>query len=303
MNTDYLSQLSVDVFIKEITYLPFDNVIAICTSNTTLHNYCTNPKYTNNWKSLIDNTFRNIYNYDNYLKEIRNKLNLGQDVYNYLIYTYLVKLLDPITQLMIYYLQGDKIFDSPNYNNTQRFLALFLLGERDKMKDYLPADAYLPFISMLEGHKIDQNILNDMFVEMAKEGSVQGVSLLLSKGADIHFRNDEALRLASRYGHLDVVKYLTENGADVHAGNDYSLYLASANGHLDVVRYLIEQGADVHAENDLALRLASANGHLEVVKYLIEQGADIHALDSDALRGASENGHLEVVKYLESFNN
>ena len=45
-----LSQLHVDIFIKEVTYLPFNDVISVCEANKTLHNYCTNPKYNNKWK-------------------------------------------------------------------------------------------------------------------------------------------------------------------------------------------------------------------------------------------------------------
>ncbi len=246
MDTDYLSRLPVDIFIQQITYLPFDEVISICNSNKTLHNYCINPSYNNHWRALIDNTFRNIYNYDNYLRQIRSKMGINDDVYNYLVYSHLVKVLDPITQLMIYYRQGDtNSFDSFNYNNIQRFLALFLLDNVKEMRDYLPSDHYLPFISMLEGHKIDQNRLNNMLVDTAKEGSVKGVSMMLSKGADIHARDDWALRLASFNGHLDVVKYLIEQGADIHADNDSALRWASDEGHLEVVKYLTEKGADM----------------------------------------------------------
>ncbi len=300
MNVDHLSQLPVDVFIKEITYLPFSDVINVCTVNKTLHNYCTNPAYNNKWRQLIDDTFGNIYEYQEKLNQIRLKFGIGDGVYNYLIYTHLVKVLDPITQLMIYYRQGDIIFDSPNYNNTQRFLATFLLGNIKEMEKYLPNNNYLIYISMLEGDKIDQNILDIMLLEMVKEGSVKGISVMLSKGADIHAHNDGTLRLASQNGHLDVVKYLIEKGADIHAWNDAALRLASQNGHLDVVKYLIEKGADIHAWNDAALRWASQNGHLEVVRYLVEHEADIHAFDDWALRWASLSGHLEVVKYLES---
>ncbi len=300
---DYLSKLPVDLFIKEITYLPFDNVITICTSNTTLHNYCTNPKYNIKWRNLIDNTFGNIYNYQEKLKQIRSKFNLGDGVYNYIVYTQLVKVLDPITQLMIYYRQGDmKSFDSSQYNNIQRFLSLFLLGKKDKMMDYLPSDAYLPFISMLGGDKINQNILNNMLVEMAKEGSMKGLSMMVSKGANVHAQDDYALRWASERDHLDVVRYLVEHGANIHARNDLALIWASQEVHLEVVKYLIEQGANIHAVDDLALREASYNGHLEVVKYLTENGADVHALNDEALMWARKNGHLEVVKYLESLN-
>ncbi len=299
MDIDHLSRLPVDLFIKEITYLPFDDIISVCKVNTTLHNYCINSKYNNNWRKLIDDTFGNIYNYDDHLKDIRSELNLGEGVYNYLVYTQLVKLLDPVTQLMIYYRQKDMdSFDSSQYNNTQRFLSLFLLGNVNAMRKYLPSDQYLSYISMFEGDKIGQTILDNMLVEMANEGSVKGVSMMLFKGADVHAQNDHALRLASNNGHLEVVRYLVEKGADIHAQHDLALGWASENGHLDVVRYLMEKGADVHADNDGALRWASQYGHLEVVKYLIEHGANIHALDDIALRMASVNGDLEVVRYL-----
>ncbi len=330
MSIDHLSQLPVDVFIKEITYLPFDDVISVCQTNKTLHNYCTNSSYNNKWRQLIDDTFGNIYDYQNKLNQVRNKLNLNDGVYNYLIYTQLVKLLDPVTQLMIYYRQGDtKFFDSSQYNNIQQFLALFLLGEKNEMMKYLPSDTYLPFISMLKGNKIDQNILDIMLLEMVKEGSMKGISVMLSKGANINVTRtlqrakyirylevvkylvdlgapihalNSAMIISSSYGNLPVVKYLTEKGANIHDGNDDALRWASENGHLEVVKYLVERGANVHADYDWALRSASREGYLEVVRYLVENGADVHARDDYALRLASQNIHLEVVKYLKSLN-
>ena len=88
-----MNQLPVDVFIKEITYLPFSEVINVCQANTTLHKYCTNLDYNNNWKLLIDDTFSGIHNYQEKLKQIRLKLNLNEGIYNYLVYSHLVKLL------------------------------------------------------------------------------------------------------------------------------------------------------------------------------------------------------------------
>ena len=299
---DQLSRLPVDVFIQQITYLPFDEVIKVCETNKTLRNNCINPDYNNKWRKLIDDTFGNIYDYHNKLEQIRSKLNLKNGVYNYLVYSHLVKLLDPITQLMIYYRQGDmKSFDDPQFTKIQRFLAMLLLGDVKEMRKYLPSDDYddyLPFISMLEGQKISRGKLDRMLIQIAKEGSVKGVSMMLFKGADIHTDNDAALKWASGKGHLEVVKYLVEQNADIHAEDDLALRWAGGNGHLEVVKYLIEHGDDVHADDDAALRLASEEGYLEVVKYLVEQGANVHAGNGWALILASKNGHLEVVKYL-----
>ena len=64
--------------------------------------------------------------------------------------------------------------------------------------------------------------------------------MLLKAGADVHAGDDEALRWASRNGHVEMVKVLLKAGADVHAGDDYALCWASRNGHVEVVKVLEE---------------------------------------------------------------
>lgn len=52
---DYLSNLPIDLFINQITYLPFSEVIKVCGpgGNKKLNNYCSDPNY--NSKYLISN--------------------------------------------------------------------------------------------------------------------------------------------------------------------------------------------------------------------------------------------------------
>ena len=140
----------------------------------------------------------------------------------------------------------------------------------------------------------------------------EAIRLAIQAGADVHAVDDQALRWASRYGHLSVVKVLVKAGADVHAAdddalrsasashadNDYALRRASMYGHLSIVKVLVKAGADVHADNDYALRWASFHGHLAVVKVLVKAGANVHAVDDQALRYASQDGHLPVVEVL-----
>ena len=265
---DRLSELPIDIFIKNITYLPFSDVIKVCGLNKKLHNYCSDSKYNNHWKALIDDTFGTVYGYKDKLKRVWDRLGQDDGSYDYLVYVNLVKELDPITQLMIYYRQGDReSFDNPKFSNLQRFLSLFLLGDSNLI-NYLPNENYLSYIYMLHNKNIPKNILNYMMIEMAKEGNVKGVILFMNKGVDIHAQNDYALRWASGNGHLEVVKYLVGEGADIHDLDDLALRWASEEGHLDVVKFLVERGADIHTEDDEALRWASEEGHLEVVNYL-----------------------------------
>ena len=97
-----------------------------------------------------------------------------------------------------------------------------------------------------------------------------------------------------------MVKYLVKNRADVTAQDNDAVCLASKNGHLDVVKYLVSVGADVTAQDNDAVCLASENGHLDVVKYLVNVGADITDHINCPVRWASENGHLNIIEYLLS---
>jgi len=136
------------------------------------------------------------------------------------------------------------------------------------------------------------------FIDACKHGRLPIVQFLLDQGADIHAKNDYALRLSACNGHLPIVQVLLEQGADIHADNDGALQLSASSGHLPVVQYLLDQGADIHAENDYALQLSAYWGNLPVVQYLLDHGADIHAEDECALRWSAENRHLHVVQYL-----
>jgi hypothetical protein len=203
-----------------------------------------------------------------------DKLNLEPDTYNYLVYTKLINLLDPVTQLMIYYRQGDRdSFKGDKYNREQRFLALFLLGETQLAEQYLPSIEYTPFVRLMKGQEVSPDDLDGMMMEMAKQGNVLGITIFLEQGADIHAEDDWALRRASEMGQRDVVQLLLDRGADIHYEDDWALQRASEGGHRDVVQLLLDRGANIHARNDRALQLASNWGHQDVVQLLLERGA------------------------------
>ena len=48
-------------------------------------------------------------------------------------------------------------------------------------------------------------------------------------------------RWAAFNGHLEIVAFLLDNGADLHARNDGALREARANGHTAVVALLLER--------------------------------------------------------------
>ncbi len=291
---DRFSKLPVDVFIYEITFLPFEEVKSICTSNSTLHSYCTDEKYKNSWKNIIDNTFGNIHNYQDKLQEIRQKLGLSDNTYNYLVYVHLIDLLDQITQLMIYRKQGDMdSFRSDKYNDKQRYLALFLLRDRDGMLQYSHA-TNLPYMDVLNGKTVSRIDINVMLFNMSVMGNIQGTKYFLDLGGEI---NVQQMIIIAINGRLNVIKYLMENyeqyNIPIYINNAF--VNASLSGKLDIVKYLLEHGADIHYNSDAALKTASNNGRFEVVEYLVEHGANV---TSGAILNAVNRGHVDVVEYL-----
>lgn len=201
-----LNELPIDLFIKYITYLPFSDVNKLCSTNLKLRSYCTNPKYNNRWKNLIDNTFSGIYNYQYHLDEIRQRYNLPNNSYNYLIYTQLIKNLDPITQLMIYYRQGDiksfndKGFNDKGFNANQRLLSKFILSTPEERTKYLTDRGY-------------SDTVDSMLFDMVTEGNIKGVEILKNMGGDIVQRG-EVLLQASFKDNLEMVKYLLKQAED-----------------------------------------------------------------------------------------
>lgn len=121
--------------------------------------------------------------------------------------------------------------------------------------------------------------------------------------ANVHAKEDIALRQAALQGHYEVVKCLIEEGdANYYVRNGETLILAIQGGHFNVVKYLLEERKMNHAIHDgRALIAAVAHGQLEIVKYLIEEqkvsipGA---TLEGEILYQAVSGRHLELIKYL-----
>ena len=74
------------------------------------------------------------------------------------------------------------------------------------------------------------------------------MKFLVSRVANIHVKDNFALRWSAVNGHLEVVKFLVEQGANISECNDWEL-------DLEVLKYLVYQGANVNAREDYALTI------------------------------------------------
>ncbi|KAJ7291196.1 ankyrin repeat-containing domain protein [Mycena rebaudengoi] len=155
------------------------------------------------------------------------------------------------------------------------------------------------------------------------------IRFLLDNGADVHARNNGALRAAAKAGHTEVVQLLLENGANVNAADEDTASAlegaASWDGNPDLagwwvsegekiknaavrklthIRFLLDNGADIHARNNGALREAAKAGNTEVVQLLLENGANVNTADEhtgSALEAAASwDGSIHPIYYRDS---
>lgn len=108
--------------------------------------------------------------------------------------------------------------------------------------------------------------------------------------------NNQAIILAAKNGHLEMIKFLlTLKNVDPSADHNKALRLACYYGHLEIVKYLLTLDKVDAKDNDYqAFKWAAAEGRLVIIEYLISLGI----YHSDGIKRAKQNGHNEVVSVL-----
>ncbi|XP_016091491.1 ankyrin-3-like [Sinocyclocheilus grahami] len=116
-----------------------------------------------------------------------------------------------------------------------------------------------------------------------------------------------ALHLASKEGHVDVVAELLKLCANVDAATkkgNTALHIASLAGQTEVVRELVTNGANVNAQSQngfTPLYMAAQENHQDVVRFLLENNSSQSIATEDGftpLAVALQQGHDQVVSLL-----
>ncbi len=121
-----------------------------------------------------------------------------------------------------------------------------------------------PLIS--EGHKILTDIIHNNCRYMLK--------LLIEKGLDFKYIDDEPIKLAAREGNVTIVEMLIDAGADPKA----AIKEAAREGHLDILKMLKEKGINIGEyvnKHDHSLMYAAQNADVKMFKFFIREGVDI----------------------------
>ena len=128
-------------------------------------------------------------------------------------------------------------------------------------------------------------IIIHRLLNACRYGHVSEVDILLSKGANIHYSDEDdpfgatCLSEASRRGKGEIVQLLIDKGVSVDDKISHditALHLACERGHINVVQVLLNNKCESCPQElfnlDTPLHYAAANDHDEICKALVEQG-------------------------------
>ncbi|XP_052898420.1 ankyrin-3-like isoform X2 [Anopheles moucheti] len=157
-----------------------------------------------------------------------------------------------------------------------------------------------------------QNDTNTAFLRAARAGDLQKLIEYLETGqvTDINTCNTNglnALHLAAKDGHYDIVNELLKRGALVDnatkKGNT-ALHIASLAGQKEIIQLLLQFNASVNVQSQngfTPLYMAAQENHDECVNYLLAKGANPALATEDGftpLAVAMQQGHDKVVAVL-----
>jgi hypothetical protein len=60
--------------------------------------------------------------------------------------------------------------------------------------------------------------------------------------------------IACKYGNIHITKFLIQNGANIHARDDYAIRYSVEKNKYELFKYLLENDANIHAKDDYILK-------------------------------------------------
>jgi hypothetical protein len=202
-------------------------VQSVLQNEMALVEFCLKYKKYYNYDLLMKTLFAAIdkNNYEIFaylLKKIKLKNNLGLQRYKYLLRRVLKsEHLDAIKLLI------EKLIKTFSYNEVLNFLSLTLTNGDFKTIKYL--------LDLGVNRDIDEALLR-----ASESGNTDVVKYLVEHGEHGVKNYNLALLAAVESNKLEIVKYLVENGADIHFENDRAIKIAKDR---EVINYLISRGS------------------------------------------------------------
>lgn len=89
---------------------------------------------------------------------------------------------------------------------------------------------------------MDQQKLNEDFLDAVTENNIKETERLINLGADIHHLDNFAARYSAGYGFLDILKLLHSSGVPMLLKNNVLMGLAIVGHQREIIEYLKSEG-------------------------------------------------------------
>jgi len=178
-----------------------------------------------------------------------------------------------------------------NINENQRIeelLSLAIIHNR--------VDIFLKILQFIPVIRDNQVLFTAIY-----SNNIQFVALLIQKGANIHFLNEQPLKIAIIKQYIDIVRLLITNGANIHIDNEYCIGLAAQFSNLKILEILINAGANINipdVNNPLLRHIKGGIFNMAIINKLIEVGANVNVLNGQPLIEAVSRNNVEQVSRL-----
>jgi len=152
---------------------------------------------------------------------------------------------------------------------------------------YAQKEGHKQIVDLLRKHGAQLAAPVTALRDVAEEGNIEQVRMLIESGADVNTRALKRpftpLLAAISKDHKEVAELLINHGADINAKGykeGTALHHVARRGHTGIMKLLLSNGADTEAKSDSGatpLLWAAYYGQTEMAKLLVEHGANIEA--------------------------
>lgn len=162
-------------------------------------------------------------------------------------------------------------------------------------------------VALEHGHTDIAQLLKEeeWYMAIAKN-DIQHIKKLLQEHVGRNMQ-DNGLRVAVRWRHIEIIELFLLSGFDVNIQNHFgetAFYEVVTSGDRTLIELFLNHGADVHVkttQGETLLHCAIRCGHKEVAELLIGRGVDMHIptrRGETLLHIACKYGHIDIVEWL-----
>lgn len=260
------------LFSKTLEYMPIDSVNEICNDRRFI-DFCLGKSNRSliQWKMLIDSTYSEYPGFIKYLNDVRQSLrsnNPSLSDFNYKVYVNLIKMFDPITQLVILRKKGDVKFNQGTAFN--KAIALYILC----LQGYYTCNE----LRQLDTMSSDIRFIQDISIEQPSETDVQRI-------LQISINNNVPILIKLYLPYIS--KEIVDENMDTIISNNKNI----------IAELLLAKFPDINLYTK-SLYIALIRGNSSLVKYILDSRYTFKSIYNALFRNALDGRNAKSIEYL-----